>query len=227
MKRLIFVNQAKGGVGKSILTFMLAEKYPEAVILDLDDISSTTMRQLSYRNPTLVRFLDPATKRIDRNVFLALFESVSKSNHDLFVADLGASISDQLPKFFTLNKLAATVKLLHANNVHLQLVCVVGGANIFNATMTYLEELVESTKGEIEIVVAQNGMFPCVPSQQDQLVDYVNEKRIALVSFDLVEDKTERAMRNIENVLRDGQGLAQVDPFVSVYFEDSVKNLNL
>ena len=227
MKKIYFITQGKGGAGKSLLTFMLAEKYQDAVILDLDDAIQSTKLQLAYREPTLVPFLDPATKRIDRGTFLDLFQSIALADHTLYIADLGGSVSEQLPKFFVLNNLQATLNLLQASNIYLQLVCVVGGGNIFKATMTYLDELVESTRGMIEIVVAHNGMYPCTPSQQEQLQQYVRETKVPLIPFDLAEDKNERAMRNIEKVLKDGQGLSGVSPFISVYFNESIKSLNL
>ena len=65
-KKIYFITQAKGGAGKSVLTFMLAEKYKEAVILDLDDATTTTIKQLAYRKPIKVSIRDPTTKRIDR-----------------------------------------------------------------------------------------------------------------------------------------------------------------
>ncbi len=39
-KKIHFITQAKGGSGKSVLAFMLAEKYRDAVILDLDDATA-------------------------------------------------------------------------------------------------------------------------------------------------------------------------------------------
>ena len=75
-KKIHFITQAKGGSGKSVLAFMLAEKYSQAAILDLDDATTTTMKQLAYRKPVKVSFLDPTTKRIDRGAFNGLFESV-------------------------------------------------------------------------------------------------------------------------------------------------------
>jgi hypothetical protein len=54
-KEIHFITQAKAGSGNSVLAFMLAEKYREAVILDLDDATTTSMKQLAYRNPP--RFL--------------------------------------------------------------------------------------------------------------------------------------------------------------------------
>ncbi|PZR03352.1 MAG: hypothetical protein DI539_26365 [Flavobacterium psychrophilum] len=226
-KTIHFITQAKGGSGKSVLAFMLAEKYKEAIILDLDDATTTSSKQLAYRSPTVVPFLDPKTKRIDRGMFMELFQSIAAVDRKLFIADLGASVSEQLPKFFELNRLEATLKILHDNSIRIQLVCVIGGANIFNATMSYLVELVDSAKGAFEIIVAQNGMYPCSPSQQEALEEYVEKNNFSLISFDLVEDKSERAMRNIENVLRDGKGLAGVSPFISVYFNESIRELKL
>lgn len=159
-KKIHFITQAKGGSGKSVLAFMLSEKYRDAVILDLDDATTTTMKQLAYRKPVKVSFLDPTTKRIDRGAFNGLFESVVEADRELFIADLGASVAEQLPKYFSMNGIDVIMKVLEESEIQLQLVCVVGGGNIFKATMEYLLELVESTKGSLEIIVAQNGFYP-------------------------------------------------------------------
>jgi cellulose biosynthesis protein BcsQ len=140
-KKIQFITQAKGGSGKSVLTFMLAEKHIQATILDLDDATTTTMKQLAYRRPVKVSFLDPTTKRIDRGAFNGLFESVIEANKELFIADLGASVAEQLPKYFTMTGVEVVQEMLQENDIDLQLICVVGGGNIFKATMEYLAEL--------------------------------------------------------------------------------------
>jgi hypothetical protein len=164
-KKIHFITQAKGGSGKSVLAFMLAEKYKHAAILDLDDATTTTMKQLAYRQPVKVSFLDPATKRIDRGAFNGLFESVTEADNELFIADLGASVAEQLPKYFSMNGIEVIMEVLNASSIQLQLVCVMGGGNIFKATMEYLAELVESTKGHLEITVAHNSFYPCSQEQ--------------------------------------------------------------
>lgn len=226
-KKITFITQAKGGSGKSVLTFMLAEKYKSAAILDLDDATTTTLKQLAYRNPIKVSFLDPHTKRIDRGAFNGLFESVIEADKDQFIADLGASVAEQLPKYFSLNGIELIGEVLEQSNIQLQLVCVVGGGNIFKATMEYLVELVEATQGRFEIVVAYNGFYPCSVEQDRILNEYVTEHNLTLISFDLVRDKGEIALRTVENVLKDGMGISCVSPFAAIYFKRAIDELEL
>ena len=226
-KKIYFITQAKGGAGKSVLAFMLAEKYKEAVILDLDDATTTSIKQLAYRKPIQVSFLDRTTKRIDRGAFNGLFESVIAANRDLFIADLGASVAEQLPKYFAMNGMDAIMEVLRASNVQLQIVCIIGGGNIFKATMEYLDELVQSVDGQLHITAAHNGFYPCSEEQQTTLLEYIHENDLDLINFDLVKDKGETAMRTIENVLKNGKGTAGLSPFTSIYFKRPIEELNL
>lgn len=226
-KKIYFITQAKGGAGKSVLAFMLAEKYKEAIILDLDDATTTSIKQLAYRKPIRVSFLDQVTKRIDRGAFNGLFESVIEANKELFIADLGASVAEQLPKYFSMNGVDLITDVLNASNIELRIVCVVGGGNIFKATMEYLAELVESTNGYLDITVAHNGFYPCSEEQQRVLVDFVNENDLTLTNFDLVKDKGEIAMRTVENVLKNGKGTNGLSPFAAIYFKKPIEELNL
>ena len=226
-KKIYFITQAKGGAGKSVLAFMLAEKYKDAVILDLDDATTTTIKQLAYRKPIHVSFLDPTTKRIDRGAFNGLFESVIGANKELFIADLGASVAEQLPKYFAMNGVDVIMGVLHASNIQLQIVCVIGGGNIFKATMEHLDELVQSTNRQLDITVAHNGIYPCSEEQQAALHDYIDENDLTLINFDLVKDKGEIAMRTVENVLKNGRGVTGLSPFTAIYFKKPIEELNL
>jgi hypothetical protein len=226
-KKIYFITQAKGGAGKSVLAFMLAEKYKEAIILDLDDATTTSIKQLAYRKPIRVSFLDQVTKRIDRGAFNGLFESIIEANKELFIADLGASVAEQLPKYLSMNGVDLITDVLEASNIELQIVCVVGGGNIFKATMEYLAELVESTNGYLDIIVAHNGFYPCSEEQQRVLIDFVKENDLTLTNFDLVKDKGEIAMRTVENVLKNGKGTNGLSPFAAIYFKKPIEELNL
>src|SRR5258706_304491 len=226
-KKIQFITQAKGGSGKSVLAFMLAEKHKDAIILDLDDATTTTMKQLAYREPIKVTFLDYETKRIDRSAFNSLFESVVEADRELFIADLGASVAEQLPKYFSVNGIEVITEVLNKSDIQLQVICVVGGGNIFKATMEYLVELVDSVNGRLEIIVAHNGYYPCAPDQSAALNGYVDSINLPLINFDLVKDKGEIAMRTVENVLKDGKGTSGLSPFTSIYFRKPIEGLNL
>jgi hypothetical protein len=226
-KKIRFITQAKGGSGKSVLAFMLAEKYKDAIILDLDDATTTSMKQLAYRDPIKVSFLDPESKRIDRGAFNALFDSIANEDGELFIADLGASVAEQLPKYFSKTGIDMITELLSSYDIKLHLVCVVGGENIFKATMEYLVELVDATKGYLEITVAANDYYPCLPEQKDALNDYVQMNKLPLIHFDLVKDKGETSMRAVKNVLQDGKGTAGLNAFTAIHFKKPIQELNL
>jgi hypothetical protein len=185
------------------------------------------LSNLAYRKPIRVSFLDQVTKRIDRGAFNGLFESVIEANKELFIADLGASVAEQLPKYFSMNGVDLITGVLEASNIELQIVCVVGGGNIFKATMEYLAELVESANGYLDITVAHNGFYPCSEEQQRVLVEFVNENDLTSTNFDLVKDKGEIAMRTVENVLKNGKGTNGLSPFAAIYFKKPIEELNL
>lgn len=226
-KKIYLVTQAKGGAGKSVLTFMLAEKYKDAAILDLDDATTTTLKQLAYRKPVKVSFLDPTTKRIDRGAFNGMFESVMESKRDLFVADLGASVAEQLPKYFGMNGIDNVSEILSFSKIKLQIICVIGGGNIFKATMEYLDELIESSEGKLSITVAHNGFYPLSEEQKATLNKYTSDHKLQLINFDLVKDKGEMALRTVENVLKDGKGITGLSPFTAIYFKKPIEELHL
>lgn len=226
-KKIYFITQAKGGAGKSVLAFMLAEKYKDAVVLDLDDATKTSMKQLAYRKPVKVSFLDPTTKRIDRGAFNGLFESIIEAKKDLFIADLGASVAEQLPKYFEMNGVNVVMDVLKSTNIQLQIVCVILGGNNFKATMEYLEELVDASKGSLDIIVAKNGLDPYSDEQTTVLSEFVSANKLPIINFDLVKDKGELALQTVKNVLKEGKGIAGLSPFTSIYFKRPIEELNL
>lgn len=59
---------------------------------------------------------------MDKKIFFnGLFESVIEANKELFIAHLGASIAEQLPKYFAMNGVDVIVEILRANNIQLQI----------------------------------------------------------------------------------------------------------
>jgi hypothetical protein len=224
-KRVMTIAQGKGGLGKSVLTFLLAEKHQHAVVIDADDATTTSMRQLAYRTPIQVSFLDRATQRIDRSAFNTLFESIEEAERQLFIVDAGASVSEQLPKYFFATGPQNVREMLDTSGIELQIICVVSGGNNFKASMSYLSELVESAQNAFEIIVANNRHYEMSEEQFEAYQDYCHERSLESFNFTLVNDKGELALRTAENMLQSGKGLSGLGPFKAVYFKGCLENL--
>lgn len=223
MKKLLFITQSKGGAGKSILSFLLAEKYNEAIILDMDDATKTTSLQLAYRKPLQITFLD-SNNVIDRGLFNAFLEQLSGAKAELIICDLGASISEQLP--FYLSDVHEFLPLvLEELSIDLQLYSIVGGANIFTQTMSYLDMLVKSAHQQFPIKVLKNEFYDFTNDQNQTLDKYAIKHCIDVVPFNISKDKNESTQNRIREVLKSGEGIASASIFSRMYFQNAIKNL--
>jgi hypothetical protein len=223
MKKLIFITQSKGGAGKSVLTFLLAEKYPEAAILDMDDATKTTTLQLAYRNPRQITFLN-SNKVIDRGLFNAFLEKLSTAKSTLFIADLGASISEQLPFYISdVNEFLPAV--LHELEIELEIYTIIGGANIFTQTMTYLDTLVEAVDNKFNIKIFKNDFYDFTEDQNTTLNQYSDAYQLDVIPFNISKDKNESTQLRIKEVLKSGEGIDKAGIFSKMYFQNAIKTL--
>lgn len=226
MKRVVLINQAKGGVGKSVLAFLMAEKYPEAEILDMDDASKTTSLQLAYREPTPITFLN-SNRVIDRGLFSDFLEEVSANKPSFYIADLGASISEQLPHYFS-DVAPFLGELLPELGIQLDLYVVVGGANIYVQTMNYLQDLLHSlgdVRKVITVTVLKNEYYEFSSEQQQLFNAFVKDHKLAVHNFDISRDKNESTQLRIKEVLKSGRGINSFSSFSKFYFTNAIKQL--
>ncbi|MDJ1505257.1 hypothetical protein [Xanthocytophaga agilis] len=225
MKKLILITQSKGGSGKSILTYLLAEKYPQAAIFDMDDATRTTSIQLAYRSPVLATFLN-SNKVIDRGLFNSFLEALTYAENELFIADLGASVSEQLPYYFS--EVAEYLpSVLEELGIEIEIFAIVGGANIFTPTMSYLEELCESIRKKFPIRVYQNEYYEFSQAQNTTLDTFIRLHKLKSQSFTISRDKNESTQNRIREVLKSGQGLANASAFSRMYFISALKTIQL
>ena len=228
MKKVILVNQAKGGAGKSVLTFLLAEKYPKAAVIDMDDASKTTTMQLAYRNPPSVTFLN-SNRVIDRGLFSSFLEKLSTSTPEFYISDLGASISEQLPHYFS-DVSDFLSDILPDLGIQLDLYIVVGGSNIFTQTMSYLSDVVDSigkAKHSIHIQVFKNEYYEFGDDQTKVLNKYCKDHNLTIHSFDISRDKNESTQTRIKEVLKSGKGVEAFSSFSKFYFTSAIKKLSV
>lgn len=225
MKKLILITQSKGGAGKSILTYLLAEKYPDAKIFDMDDATRTTTLQLSYRNPVPVTFLN-SNNVIDRGMFNEFLEALAKTKNSLFVADLGASVSEQLPFYFS--EVAEYLPdVLKELKIEIEIFAIIGGANIFAQTMSYLDSVHRSIQKNFELKVYKNEYYEFTDLQNQQLDAFAKDAQLNVLSFNISKDKNESTQNRIREVLKSGQGIGQASVFSKMYFQSALKGIEI
>ncbi len=225
MKKIILIAQAKGGCGKSVLTWLLAQKHQEAIFLDMDDATTTTMKQLKYINPKQVTFLSE-TKTIDRGKFNDFLEYISSHKKDLFICDLGSSISEQLPHFINDFSAEFLKSALDSLKIEMQIICVVGGQNIFSACMDYLQELAHVLSKQIKISIAINDHFMLDEIQNTEFKNFANAMKIKEVfHFNLSRDKNASTQDRVTQILKEGNGLQGASILTKELLKNAVNNI--
>ena len=223
MKQLVFIAQSKGGAGKSILSFLLAEKYQGALIVDMDDATMTTSKNLNYRKPKHVKFLNQSNT-IDRGTFDEFLELVPEIPNNIIFCDMGASVSEQLPYYLKDNNMILA-EALEALEVNLNIFCVVGGGNLFSSTMKYLADLVESLEGKIPVTVFKNEYYWFNDVQVMQYATFLAENELPGYDFTVSKDRNEITQNRIREVLEAGEGIRNAKMFSKAYFQMAIRKL--
>src|SRR5579859_5112530 len=109
MKTYFFNIQSKGGAGKSMLTYLQASKHEtntKTFFVDLDNSTRTSVKQLDFlrgeQRMAEVSLIDHV-KRIEREKFFEIIESLNVLPFNEFYLDFGAPESQQLPILFSLD----------------------------------------------------------------------------------------------------------------------------
>lgn len=222
-KKIIFFLQNKGGCGKSVLYFLVAEKHLEAVLLDLDGTTKTTCIQLRYRNPRIIS-LHNEGNMIDRGMIDVLLEKLSSGKSLLYLSDMSGAISGQMPFYF-----AEVMEFLPASlgelGLELELYCVVGGANIFVPCMEYLMELQQVVDGKLPIKVFKNLYFPFNEEQSATLAQFCKDTSLALIPFNISDANVPARQERIREVMKSGDGVKAAPVMIRHYFEKAMKSL--
>ncbi|WP_414617644.1 hypothetical protein [Dyadobacter sp. 32] len=100
-RRFNLILQAKGGVGKSLHTYLraLAEKDKISLFVDLDSSTQTSTRQLAFLGDERVETISLIDNRemLVRDIFIGYIESLMQAPFDEFFMDFGAPESEQFP----------------------------------------------------------------------------------------------------------------------------------
>lgn len=159
MKKMHLILQAKGGVGKSLLTYLFAltkAHKPDTLFVDVDSSTKTSTRQLVFLRENQLESISLLNNHemLVRDIFIKYLESVSQTNFKEIFFDFGAPESEQFP---ALMKHDIPFKLFLEKigyKAHFHIV-VAGGGSYF-ASMDYLQKIGLVINNEFPITVWKN-----------------------------------------------------------------------
>lgn len=226
MKKLQFICQKKGGAGKSFVMFLMAQKHPEASLIDMDNGARSTMQQLEYRKPKLIPLIND-NNEIDRSQMSDFFESAASSKNNHFICDLGASVSEQLPHYIKDIHPEVLKELLTSLELDLEFVCVVtGGGSAFTSCLEYLKEVVTSIGNSFVVKVVLNQHNAFSPAEMEDIQTFIKAKKLPFQIINL-RSGSQGTTERIRQVLVDGKGFEKSPAFTKVIFTNAVKELTL
>ncbi|OJV22389.1 MAG: hypothetical protein BGO21_14050 [Dyadobacter sp. 50-39] len=175
MKReLHFIVQAKGGVGKSLHTYLraLSEASRLSLFVDLDSSTKTSSRQLAFLGPD--RFeafsLLDNRERLMRDLFIGYVESLSGSPFEKVFLDFGAPESEQLPALITrdidLKEWCDELGMTAVFHI------IIGGGGAYLASIQFLEKMRAALNSRFQMVIWQNlfgfAQFPALSRELEE-----------------------------------------------------------
>jgi len=194
MKTFYFNIQAKGGVGKSFLTYLLALKEKDnekALFIDLDSSVRTSAKNINFlknRKPArLVEadLLDDKKKTMRDKLLYNIESFCNFGDYEKYYLDFGAPESTQLPILLSLDYSIDDLKEFEKHlGVKFIFNIIIGGDGAYNACTNFLEEMVGIINGKFETNIFANKLtFPTFPNLLDEIKAYADMKKDQITSY--------------------------------------------
>ena len=237
MKTFHYILQAKGGVGKSFLTYLYAlslESEPTSLFLDVDHSTKTSDRQLAFlrgqaqkRLAKLSLFNERAKQ--DRQLLVQSVVELAGLDYQQYFLDFGAPESEQFPAMLAQDIPASLLKRVESQ-LKSQFIfhVVIGGNTAFKPCVEYLEQLVIRLEAHFQIVVHPNLYSFVGPARQDQLAlleSFCQQNQLAVSSFGGI-DAESQVGKQIVHYAQLGKGLNEYDFLERLLMEQQLDQLH-
>ena len=218
MKKIKFNLQSKGGVGKSMLTYLLAlknEANEQSYFIDLDSSVKSSTQQLKFlQGKTPPRFatmnlLDTRNK-IDRQLLFDNLLLLSQKNYQEYYLDFGAPESSEFPSLFSSDYTVEEFKQIEQElNAQFIFNIIIAGGSSYEACTTYLQTIVALVKGIFEINIYVNEATFVNKEKIKEIKQYAELNRKSIHSVKLFGDfdNTTSPHKNILKKIEEGKGL--------------------
>lgn len=159
MKKIHFILQGKGGVGKSVVASMLAqfliEKKLDPFLLDTDPVNNSFFNVSSLK----VKLLDIGgkdNKPIEQRKFDKLIHTIISEESEHFVIDNGASSFIAFSNYFVVNNLA---KVFESFNAKVVIHMIVTGGSAYKDTMQGMNAMLMQYPSSCSFILWMNHFF--------------------------------------------------------------------
>ncbi len=219
MQQFQFNIQAKGGAGKSMLTYLQALKQQgndRAYFVDFDSSVKSSCQQLRFlqgRTPSrfaMMSLLDSRDK-LDRQLLFENLFQLAQKDYDCFFLDFGAPESDQLPSLFSKDYTIEEFKAVQDElNAQFIFNVVIAGGSAYEPCTQYLQKIVLLNRGVFETNIYINeSTFAGTPQLVKELMTFgaSGEKYINAIRLYGDFDITTAPHRSILQKISEGKGL--------------------
>jgi cellulose biosynthesis protein BcsQ len=164
MKQVNLILQSKGGVGKSLLTWFLANHYSDnnnVLFMDVDESTRTSSSRLasilSSSDRSLFYPILNEQKKLEREYFLSLFERISNLSTEQIFLDFGAPESEEFRKLLEYEISAEDLSIeLSAMGISLALYIVIAGRDAFESCSRFLFSMRSIIGSHLKVKVLLN-----------------------------------------------------------------------
>ena len=227
-KEIILILSQKGGVGKSVLTYQIANKILQVGIedkvcfFDLDNENKSSLRRIGFLPCRCFDLTDQETKSIDRTQFDRLiFKFCEDDTLNTLVCDFGSSASDQFKKYLmTKTGLSLLSYYIQEKGLSVKLLCVVGGGDVFESSFDFAAEVFNQTytiQG-INLNLMYNCYFKLTEIQSNRITDLCGYYKAGYYPYSLLfEESGGIGLSKIKTMMEEGVSPLISDDMISLF----------
>ena len=157
MKQLHFIVQAKGGVGKSMLTYLLGlakdDDKNQSLFVDVDSSTQTSTRQLKFLGENRMETLSLLNDKevLVRDNLVSYLESIVNLHFNNVFFDFGAPESEQVPAL--IDRDLPLKEFMEELEFKAHFHIVVGGGGAYKSSVDYMKKILKSLNGDFDVTI--------------------------------------------------------------------------
>lgn len=227
-KEILFILSQKGGVGKSVLAYQMANKIllldvqSRVCFFDMDNENKSSLGRIRFLPCQEFNLTDTETKSIDRTQFDRLISGFCGDDKlDSLICDFGSTASDQFKKYLmTKTGLGLLSYYIQEKGLSVKFLCVVGGGDVFESSYNFAAEIfgqAAKIKG-VEPCLMYNRYFKLTDLQTGRINDLYGYYRAGYYPYGLLmEESSGMGLEEVKMLMEEGISPLQSNNMVTLF----------